>query len=655
MKFITELAQKNNHILSDEQLTAASHIHGSALTLAVPGSGKTTLLLYRAANLIINENINAKNLLTLTFSKSAATDMNLRYKRDIMPYTHQILNISTIHSFCFKIVRAYYKHKNISLNILGEGGQYSKRQIINNLYYQHTNKFISQEISEEVSRMINIKKNQQNDYPLSTKLIPIELFNMLFSSYENFKKQYNLIDFDDMLTKTLMILENHPKTVNYYNLKFPYIQIDEAQDTSSIQNRIISIIAGKNPNIFMVADDDQSIYQFRGASPNELLEFQKKFPNSKIYHLSRNFRCSANIIKVCKTLIENNEIRYNKPIQILDTPYNKPVMIRYFNDINTRNQYIISDTLNQPLSNISPIKSTAILYRNHLSSISIIDALDRANGDFQIKDANNTLMENKIIKDILAFFQFALIPQDKESFIQIAYKMDIFISKKAINVIKNTNSTQPVLDILRMIPEQSIKLQTQWIRLADNFDKIRSLSPYEAIIFIERDLGYLKKLKSQCAKAKISFTSQRSILSTLKQIAYHQNTLIEFMERIKYLDILSKTAQKNTSSLQLLTIHSSKGLEFDKVIIIDIDKGILPSQKNREEDPKQWEEERRLLYVAMSRARHQLEILQLRFINNKYIQPSPFIKEISEDSSINIINPPIDKLPNTLYDIPIST
>ncbi len=637
MEFLNKLAQNNNRTLTTEQLIAASHIDGPALTLAVPGSGKTTLLLYRAANIIHKKNLPAQKLLTLTFSKSAANDMNTRYKKDILPHIKKAINISTIHSFCFSVVRAYYNHHNKDLNILSDGGKHSKHQILSDIYKTHNHKFITPEILEELSRIISLKKNQLDDIELPVKLIPTEMFNTLFLSYEQYKRNHNLIDFDDMLTICLDIFYNHPKTTAYYNNKFSYIQIDEAQDTSSIQNKIISMIIGDNPNLFMVADDDQSIYRFRGACADELLEFPNKYPDAKIYTLSKNFRCSPSIINTCKTLIEHNHVRYDKHMSIDDNLTDIPVKIRDFSSLYDRNSYI-NHSIDEPCPNDKTV-STAILYRNHISSISIIDALDRADMDFSIRGISTSLAEHKIVKDIIAFFQLALVPHDKQAFLRIAYKMNIYIPSELLQHIKYTPTNSTVFDILILAPEQSIKQKTKWIRTADTFDRIKTVKPYQAINIIENDLEYLKNLKSQCAKQKISFESQRSILMILKEIARYQSSLIDFIQRIKQLDEIAQMAKNNVSSTKLMTIHSSKGLEFDKVILVDIDKGILPSQDCMDDDPKQWEEERRLLYVAMSRAKYSLEILQMKFLNNKYIQPSPFIDEILKSKCVQQITP----------------
>ncbi len=639
MQFIYNLAQKNNRILSDEQLKAIHHIQGPALTLAIPGSGKTTLMLYRAANIIHQTSINPNSLLNLTFSKAAANDMSIRYNKDILPYTGQKITISTIHSFCLSIIKAYSNHINKPIHLLKDYGKNSKSYILSSLYKNHSNKYITPEIFEELSRIISYKKNQyppldttdkRNELPL--KLVSNDLFHTLFFEYEKYKLQNNLIDFDDMLSHALAILNKYPKTVDYYHKKYKYIQIDEAQDTSSIQNHIISLIAGKSPNLFMVADDDQSIYQFRGASPSELLNFQAKYKNSKIYYLSKNFRCSPDIMRSCQMLIKNNQHRYDKQMQI-DPSCNEPVIIRYFDSPEQRHNYIKQKITQSP---------TAILYRNHISSIPIIDYLNRNNCDFKIKDYGLTLSENKIVKDIFAFFQLALIRHDKESFFKIAYKLNTFIPKTALEFIRNYNLQNSVFQALKSIPNQSYKQIQNWTLLEDQFDKIKLSTPYDAIKIIETDLGYLKKLNTQCSKLKLSFTQFRTILEMLKQIAKHQNSLVDFIQRIKEIDMIANSAKKNTSSTQLLTMHSSKGLEFNQVLLIDIDKGIIPSQKTKDDDPKQWEEERRLLYVAMSRAKNNLEILQLNFWENKLIKHSPFIDEFKDSSSTKIIPAPND-------------
>ncbi len=634
MNFLDILINKTGLKLSQEQASAATHKDGPALTLAVPGSGKTTLLLCRTVLLIETMQIPAEKILTVTFSKAAANDMNGRYKEVFYKHFPHRVKFSTIHGFAYGIVRAYGKHFNKSFQLIEDSsGPTSKRQLLTGIYRRYTNEFLTDDKYEELTSAIGYTKNMMLDPDQAGKHgITMGQFPEMFRAYESEKNSKNLIDFDDMLTMAYQILKQHEKTRAYYQRKFPYIQVDETQDTSLIQHEIIRLIAGDQKNIFMVADDDQSIYGFRGAYPEYLLNFNKVYPKGKIYYLSRNYRCSAEIVSTCSHVISLNQNRYVKKIQAGDAS-NTPVKHRIFDTVDTRNQYISSHDMNG---------TKAILYRNNISALAIVDELDRQGKSFTVKDPGHSLLRHWIVKDIYAFMNLALVPQDVEAFERICFKMNGYISRDALKFVHANQRGRQVFDTLLSIPTIKPIQRTTWGGLADRFENLPHLAPHLAINFIETELGYLEYLEDNAKRLGYHFETLRNLLGVLKNVARHTSSIVDFMDRLKSLTKVMQEASKTTSDLKLSTIHASKGLEYDTVFLIDVEDGIFPSKRSTEQSTKGdihgLEEERRLFYVAMSRAKSTLEILSTKFRGGKYVKPSQFIDEVKDAGDLEISN-----------------
>jgi DNA helicase-2/ATP-dependent DNA helicase PcrA len=630
MKFMNTFIEKTQLRLSDEQERAATHGSGPALTLAVPGSGKTTLLLCRTVYLIEALGVPAQSILTVTFSKAAAGDMKNRYQDVFYSHYPHRVSFSTIHGFAYGIVRAYGKHFGKHYQLIEDySGPTSKRKLLTKIYSKHTGEYLSDDKFEELSSAIGYTKNMMLE-PESAKKhgISFQKFPELFKAYEADKSDHHLIDFDDMLTMAYQILKKHDKTRAYYQKKFPYVQVDETQDTSLVQHEIIRMVAGKDANIFMVADDDQSIYGFRGAYPEYLLNFKKIFPKGTLYYLSRNYRCSSEIVTSCTAIISNNTMRYKKDIQAGEAS-GQPVTHKTFESVDARNDYIAN----------SPFDGTrAILYRNNLSALSIVDALERAGRSFTVKDPGHSLTRHWLVQDIYAFMNLALVPQDLSAFERICFKMNGYISRDALRYVQLNQRSRTVFETLLSIPTIKPIQRTTWQGISDRFDNLAHLQPSVAIHFIETELGYLEYLEGNAKRLGYHFENLRGVLNVLKSIARNTSSIVDFMDRLKSLTRIMQEASRTTSDLKLSTIHASKGLEYDSVFIVDVDYGTFPSKKSAElagqEDISLLEEERRLFYVGMSRARHTLEILSTQFSGGKYVRPSQFITELESEGQI---------------------
>ncbi|QXM06549.1 ATP-dependent helicase [Crassaminicella indica] len=613
---------KNINIqLNPQQEKIANHIDGPALCLACPGSGKTTTLLIRTYNLIANRGIPANKILSMTFSRAAAKDMESRFKKFFG--SHIKINFSTIHAFAYRVLRQVYsKIYSNDFQLIELDGK--KISILKNIY-QHFNKsFINDDKLEELETSISFIKNlcipveNYKDYH-----IKIPNFLEIFYAYESYKKRNYFIDFDDMLTLTLDIFKTYPKVLNYYQNKYSYIQIDEAQDTSKVQHEIIKLLAKKHNNIFMVCDDDQSLYRFRGADPSFLTkECHQIWSNIKIYFMEQNYRSTKNIVSISNKCIIHNKNRYPKKM-FTNNLSKRSVKVVHVNSSQEQIEYVIKQ-----IKGLENYNDTAILFYKNISAIPFIDGLNRNGIKFYMRDHRNSFFRNFAVRDIINFFKVAINPSDMNSFYDIYHKTNAFISKKMIeHALKNIK--KDIFDSLLSYPALNPKQKSRIRDLKGKFLILATKTPDEAIHYIKNAMGYEKRLADYCEKFGYNLTNIHHILDTLSYIGSKTSKLYTFIDRLTQIEDIMHQAQynKNDNAITLSTLHSSKGLEFKNVFLIDIIEGQLPSQFAIDQAEEEGffddlEEERRLFYVGMTRAKEYLDIITFKHI------PSRFINEI---------------------------
>lgn len=619
--------------LNAEQLQAVNHFEGPALVLAVPGSGKTTMLICRTINLIEKHHVDPRRILSLTFSKAAALDMTERFNT-LFPDKQYPVGFSTIHRFCYSVLLQYFKSIDREYVLIeSKESPISKQQLLRKVYSEINQDFLTEDLFDELNAAIGYCKNMMTppeDY--ETKL---RHFAKVFEHYESYKKKHLLMDFDDMLTMCYQLLKAKPAILKHYQTKFDFIQVDESQDTSKVQHAIIQLLTQAHQNIFMVADDDQSIYGFRGAYPDAILKMDKLYPDVQEYQLSQNYRSSRQIIEVCQQIIEQNMVRKQKQFNA-HHKHNADIKIVRVDTTAEQCAYIVDAHKTNDLNK-------AVLYRNNLSMIPLVDYLDREDVDFSVKDAKHNFFTNWCILDIIAFIKVALVPNDMEAFERIYYKMNAFISKQQIQYIKDHYNGINLFDQMINLPQLEKFKQATFRKIKGNFEQLGRLSPDIAIDFIEDELNYKQYLNQYCKKNNLSSESQNKYVDIIKVIASNTNSLTAFLERMDALKTLIYKAShnKNPYALKLLTMHASKGLEFDHVFIIDIDHNVFPSKyaldKLEEHDHSHIEEERRLFYVALSRAKHKITLVHTKFKNGQYNKASDFMRDFQSSSKEYIV------------------
>ncbi len=611
--------------LSREQFSALRHFEGPALVLAVPGAGKTTVLLNRTLNLIEQHGVSPHHILSITFSKAAATDMERRFRQAEKPFP---VHFSTIHGLAYQLLRDYGKKVRQNYTLIENGtNSVNKYSILRDICRSINQEFINEERLENLIGEIGYVKNSLTD-PNSfeaAKRSSMENFARIFNRYETFKREHHYIDFDDMLTMSLKILETEPDILSHYRSLYHFIQVDEGQDTSKVQVEIIRKLANPKDNLFVVADDDQSIYGFRGAYPQWLLEFKTLYPKAEIFFMQQNYRSSENIVQALNTFIEKNKKRYRKTLST-ERATESPIHVVKVKDPEKQYEYLWKDLKR------NSEHSSAILYRNNISAIGLIDFLDYHGVPFYLRDLKVKFFQHWMLYDIFKFLRFAHNPTDFDSFADIFYKMKGYISRKQINYAAKLSSTMEVLDRILDFPAIPYYYIPALNELKYDFKRLTRLKPYDAIEFIEYNLEYGKYLHENSVKNGTTYAALETILFYLKEIAKKSTSIDDFSSRLGYLKDKLKEPNTDPNAVTLSTIHGAKGLEFDNVYLIDLIDGTFPATSSIDElalrRPDAMEEERRLFYVGMSRAKTKLTLITPIGGGSERREPSRFISEI---------------------------
>ena len=622
MDFLEYLSVQHKIVLNPQQKQAVLTIDGATLLLAVPGSGKTTVIITRLGNMIFNHQIPPEFILNISFSRASARDMKSRFIRLFGPDPDDRVEIRTIHSFCLKVLKECYGAENKVVPKLIEDN-FSR---IKKLYVEQTKKYIGDEIIKEIIQKISYSTNMLLS-PAQIKVISVAGcdFKEIYKQYQEFKEKSGVIDFDDMLRIVYDLFKDRPDYLNRYQEQFRYINLDEAQDTSFLQHEIIRLLAQKYGNIFMVGDEDQSIYGFRAAFPKALLNFEKTYTNATVLKMERNYRSTKSIVNVANKFIKQNKERFDKDM-FCENEEGIPINHLDLNDLSEQYSFIVNQ-----IKNMSSDKNLAILYRNNDSAVPLVDTLERAGIHFSIRENTPTFFTHFVTNDILAYIRLAVDGSDIASFEKIYYKLNLGLSKKMLEFVKQ-NPKGNVFNTLVRFPGMEKTIISNIKSRQTDFENISRMKPLDALRSIETKLGYTSILKG-LTKQGYSFETLMQKLNTLKNIAAKTFDNKSFLERIGKLQEIMETYGINESKVTLSTVHSSKGLEFDIVILIDAIDGQFPSSesirlKDEEEDASLYEEETRLFYVGITRARKELITVSSGKFYGQQIKMSRFIDNL---------------------------
>ena len=637
---------------TQSQLKAIRHGQGPCLVLAVPGAGKTTVLLERLSGLI-EAGISAENIVSITFSKQQALDMKHRFiagqaKRNKVPVSRNRAELesgtentdrsrpeakpvfSTIHAFCYKIIRDYARSKGEQIRLLEGSDDYSKYQILARLFRTINGRMITDDELEDFFRIDGYLKNALVDYKSFSKKFHEKFpkYEELSAAYSQFKQERNLIDFDDMLVKSLQILDGDPDLLRSLQARFQYIQLDEAQDTSLIQLRIIQLLAAPENNLFMVADDDQAIYGFRGANPAYLLQYKTLYPGAEIIMMEDNHRSTRNIVELSARFIQRNRSRYNKQAKT-DDEEDSLIRIYLAKSLKAQNEKLIRD-LGADLEQ----GSVAILFRNNISSVALVHQLTEAGIPFSSRTRATGFFRHSTLRDLLDILEFSKDTANLDAFAKIYYKLNSYLKRTFIDEIARMNAYEDVFSRLRRCQGTDNPFYREKIDLLETgFRRIgRQADLAGAIDEIDYSLGYGEYLEERSRKDSKSVNSGRRIMETLKVLAAGLKEPADLHRRLEKVRRLEQSEDNRGPVLS--TIHGAKGLEYDTVWVLDLIQEEFPSSialdLAEEGDAYLLEEERRLFYVAMTRAKKKLKLVARKKVNGRSCDYSQFIKEITK-------------------------
>ncbi len=585
---------------TSKQLQAAKHLDGPLLVLAIPGSGKTTMLLERIK--FLSEHIDSSKILNLTFSRIQANDMKKRFDS-------KDSNFMTIHAFCYLIIRNYLKKYNRQVNLIEDEKIYNKYNLVGEIYKNINKKKMSKEDLNLFFQKISFMKNSLLDI---SYLENVEISNAdrIYLEYEKIKKQKHLLDFDDMQVYALELLNDESLLRSIKN-KYKYFQLDEGQDTSLLQFKILEKIVYPENNLLVVADDDQSIYSFRAADPKYLLNFKEIYKDAKIISLDTNHRSGKKIISLASYFIAQNKNRYKKTYK-LSRNFDDQIKLKEFKNFTKQYDYITENLDN---------KKTGILFRNNISAISLSSYLLDKNIDFSINSNILDFFESKIFTDMVNIINFSEDFDNVEIFSDIYYKISTYLSKDDIESLSHKAINENVFEFYENRDIEDYKKDALF-NIEKKLKHLRKLKLEKKISFIYKSLSYNSYINMKSRKYMEETVNKDIYIESLRYFTKSCKSLDEVYEKIKILEKKSKSLIK--TNLSLTTIHSSKGLEYDKVFIIDLIKNEFPLIMDEENYFERLEEERRIFYVGLTRARDSLYILTLKNRNNKKVYPSKF-------------------------------
>ncbi|ROR31394.1 DNA helicase-2/ATP-dependent DNA helicase PcrA [Mobilisporobacter senegalensis] len=606
------------------QEKAITHGKGPMMVLAGPGSGKTLVITRRTKYLIEEYGVDPRNILVITFTKAAANEMRERFQK-LMGENHIPVNFGTFHAIFFTILKYAY-HFN-SGNILKEDQKKQfMREIIEKLDLEiEDEKDFINGIENEISLVKGERINLDHYYSINCSE---DIFKKIYEEYDNRLRRANLIDFDDMLVYCYELLKERKDILKIWQDKFRYILIDEFQDINKIQYDIIRLLAKPEDNLFIVGDDDQSIYRFRGAKPEIMLNFEKDYMNAKSVLLDVNYRSTVKIIEGAKRVVKNNMKRFSKNIITINSE-GEDIQLKTFKELALENQTIIDEVLSYQKKGI-PLSEIAILFRTNTQPRALLEKFMEYNIPFKMKDSMPNIYEHWIAKNLIGYIKLAMGQKDRSLFLQIMNRPKRYISREYL--------TETTVDFEQLKRKYSDK---DWMierieKLEYDLKMLSNMNPFSGINYIRKGIGYEEYLKEYADYRRIKIDELLEVLDEIQESAKNYKTYEEWFTHIEeYALELAEQAknqrENDIDSITMTTMHSSKGLEYEVVFIIDANEGITPHHKAMLE--VDMEEERRMFYVAMTRARKYLHIYSVKERYNKELEISRFVGELLLDIS----------------------
>lgn len=614
--------------LNENQLKAVNHLDGPCMVLAGPGSGKTRVITYRIANMVVNKNIKPTSILAISFTKASSIEMKNRALSLSNDFRMNKVTYGTFHSVFFRILR-YFENYNIE-SILDEKTKgIGLKNILKGLNIENADD--DETIGQVINEISYVKNELMDKRDFKSEVLTNDEFIKVYNFYEEYKQQMNKIDFDDMLIKTYELLKNNKAALDRVRSVYRYILVDEFQDINKVQFEALKLIANPSNNIFVVGDEDQSIYGFRGSRPDFLLEFEEYFSNTKKVLLDINYRSKGEIINIANRLIEKNTNRYEK---VIKCGQGNGAKVNYISPEDSEEEavYIAKDIKNKVQEDYTEYTDFAVIYRTNIQSRALVDVFMDMRIPFVVKDSIVTIYDHWAAQDILAYLRIGVNPNSNKDWIRIINKPFRYISKDNLNLIKDEpDFINSLINKCDLHPKQVKTIND----LDIDISYVKGLNPKNAISYIRTTLDYDRYILDYCTNRKIKTNGLIEILNELESSATNFKTIQEYLEHIERVksEIVDNKNNKETDGVIFTTMHSAKGLEFKNVYIIGANEGTIPHEKSYEIDDEekkndQIEEERRLMYVAITRAEENICISSPINKYGKRVSKSRFVEDI---------------------------
>ena len=611
----SEFDRKYTSQLNPQQLAAVHAVGGAVLLLAVPGSGKTTVLVTRLGYMLCCCGISPDAILTMTYTKAATKEMQKRFVRLFGQDCPQIPEISTINGVSSKIIDFYTRThgSGSAFTVVENEGELAK--IVSDLYRELSGEFATQSVIKELRKGIAYVKNMMlGKEDLGELDTGFDQFPELYVQYNLALRQRRWMDYDDQMIYAKTILENYPDILAHFQDAFPYICVDEAQDTSKIQHAIIQLLARKTGNLFMVGDEDQSIYGFRAAYPDALMQFEQTYPKARVLLMEENYRSTPEILHLANGFIRKNTDRRPKTVRPTRA---SGANVHLISAADRTAQYAWLLDMAAHCDG-----RTAVLYRNNDSALPLIDLMERQGLPFRCRQMDDTFFTHRLVADLLDIIAFANDRKNTEAFLRIYYKIGCGITKKAAEYACEAcqRSGKTVLEELLTFSPLSQYARDSAAGLMDLLPQLLEETAARGLKRIWTELRYKDYVEQQQLDG-----NKFEILTLLAEREADLNTLVA---RLDYLRMLvSAPPEPSSEGLILSTVHSSKGLEYETVYLLDVLDGILPAvtEPKGPEEERRYQEERRLFYVAMTRAKDHL------YLFSCLDRSSAFIRELRRE------------------------
>lgn len=612
--------------LNRGQDEAIKHGNGPCMVLAPPGSGKTLIVTERTRYLIEESGVRPDQILVITFTRYAAREMKERFERLTAGKNYPV-TFGTFHSIFYGILKCAY---GIGANNLMSEKESSVllQEVLDQTNVESTPEVEDEEeLVRELLREVGMVKNglcHLKDF--HSKYLTQDEFAEVFRSYEHQKKELKKFDFDDMLVQCYALFRKKPEILQGWQKRFQYILIDEFQDINRVQYEVIRMLAAPRYNLFVVGDDDQSIYGFRGAKPELMLYMKQEFPSLRTISLTVNYRSTEFITGAAARVILHNDTRFYKRVQSF-RGRGQNVHVQEVLDEQEEAQYVTEEIQKKLDQGIKP-GEIAVLFRAAVQARMISEILSEHRIPFEMRDYVTNFYRHFIVKDMMAYLQLAAGKRDRSLFLTICNRPLRYLARNSME-----NRQVNFEDLRKFYCDKDWMLD-----IIDQFDvdvrMMKNMAPYAAIQYIRKKIGYDDFLKEYAEKHQISWKQLMDVMAELEERSKNFKSYDEWEIHIaKYTQELEEQQAKarkikgeRENKVQLMTIHSAKGLEFEDVFVIHANEGEIPHQKAEKKD--EIEEERRLFYVALTRAKNNLCISYITQKNGNSIKPSRFVEEL---------------------------